>query len=104
MNRPLESLVKNHTEVFINRGYEYRLEQKISLMNEFKVDGFILFSNRSCKPKALGLYDKYNIISERTGLPGVIFEADMSDERYFNEEYIKNLFGEFFDRLEREST
>lgn len=102
--RPLESLVKNYTEVFINRGYEYRLEQKISLMKEFDVDGFILFSNRSCKPKALGLYDKYKIIGNRTGLPGVYFEADMSDERYFNEKHIKKLFREFFGVLEQKST
>jgi len=99
LDRPLESLVKNYTEGFINRGFEYRVQQIADMMEDFNVDGFVLFSNRSCKPSALGLYDEYRILSRRTGLPGVIFEADMSDERYFCEEDIKGRLDEFFNQL-----
>ncbi|OPX84274.1 MAG: R-phenyllactate dehydratase subunit alpha precursor [Pelotomaculum sp. PtaB.Bin104] len=99
LDRPLESLVRNYTEVFINRGFEHQVQNIIDMMKQFKINGFVLFSDRSCKPSALGLYDKYHLIKQRTGLPGVVIEADMADERYFFELAIKGRLEEFFDRL-----
>ncbi len=99
LTRPLESLAENYSEGFSNRGFESRMQLKINLMKKYRVDGFALFSNRSCKPTAFGLYDKRNIISERTGLPGIVFEADMSDLRYFSEEQVRNKFKIFFEQL-----
>jgi benzoyl-CoA reductase/2-hydroxyglutaryl-CoA dehydratase subunit BcrC/BadD/HgdB len=97
--RPLESLAENYSEVFANQGFENRIQLKINFMKKYQVDGFVLFSNRSCKPNAFGLYDKRSIISERTGLPGIVFEADMSDLRYFSDEQVRNKFEIFFEQL-----
>lgn len=99
--RPLESLAENYTEAFVNRGFETRIQLKINYMKKYGVDGFILFSNRSCKPNSFGLYDKRNRISQCTGLPGMVFEADMSDLRYFSEEQIKSKFEVFFEQLNK---
>jgi benzoyl-CoA reductase/2-hydroxyglutaryl-CoA dehydratase subunit BcrC/BadD/HgdB len=98
-DRPLESLAENYSEGFSNRGFDDRIQLKINFMNKYRVDGFALFSNRSCKPTAFGLYDKRNIISQRTGLPGIVFEADMSDLRYFSEEQVRNKFKVLFEQL-----
>ncbi|MCL6558407.1 MAG: 2-hydroxyacyl-CoA dehydratase family protein, partial [Firmicutes bacterium] len=98
-DRPLESLAENYTEAFVNRGFDYRVQLKINFMKKYGVDGFVLFSNRSCKPNSFGLYDKRKIITRRTGLPGIVFEADMSDLRYFSDEQIKNKFEIFFEQL-----
>ncbi|KKM12560.1 hypothetical protein SY88_02920 [Clostridiales bacterium PH28_bin88] len=95
----LESLADNYTQAFINRGFEQRLQMKISLMQKFKVDGFVLFSNRSCKPNSFGLFDKRHLINQRTGLPGVVIEADMADLRFFSEEQVKGRLDVFFDQL-----
>ncbi len=99
LERPLESLAENYAEAFVNRGFDYRVERKIGLMRRYKVDGFVLFSNRSCKPTSFGLYDKRSIIARRTGLPGIVFEADMADQRYFAEEQIREKFRIFFEQL-----
>jgi benzoyl-CoA reductase/2-hydroxyglutaryl-CoA dehydratase subunit BcrC/BadD/HgdB len=99
LERPLESLAENYTEAFVNRGFEVRVQLKMDLMKKYGVDGFVLFSNRSCKPTSFGLYDKRKIITERTGLPGIVFEADMADQRYFTEEQIRVRFEAFFDQL-----
>lgn len=99
LNRPLESLAENYSEGFSNRGFEDRIQLKINFMKKYQVDGFALFSNRSCKPTAFGLYDKRNIISERTGLPGIVFEGDMSDLRYFSDEQVRNKFKIFFEQF-----
>ena len=100
LERPLESLSENYTEEFVNRVFDHRVERKIKLMERYGVDGFMLFSNRSCKPNAFGLYDKKNIISSKTGLPGVVFEADMSDLRFFSESQVLARLESFFEQLE----
>ena len=39
------------------------------------------------------------MITEMTGLPGVIFEGDMSDLRFFSEGQVETLLETFFERL-----
>jgi benzoyl-CoA reductase/2-hydroxyglutaryl-CoA dehydratase subunit BcrC/BadD/HgdB len=104
LNRPLESMAEQYTQEFVNRFFDYRIELKLRLMRKYNVDGFVLFSNRSCKPNAIGLYDKQNIISNKTGIPGVVFEADMSDLRFFSEEQILGKLEPFFEQLESTTT
>ncbi len=99
LNRPLESLAENYTEQFVNRSFNYRIQLKINFMEKYGVDGFVLFSNRSCKPNAFGLYDKHKVISQKTGLPGVVFDADMSDLRFFSENQVKTRLETFFEQL-----
>jgi benzoyl-CoA reductase/2-hydroxyglutaryl-CoA dehydratase subunit BcrC/BadD/HgdB len=99
LERPIESLAEQYTEEFVNRYFDYRLQLKMNFFKKYNVDGFVLFSNRSCKPNAFGLYDKRSILSEKTGLPGVVFEADMSDLRFFSESQILAKLEPFFEQL-----
>ncbi len=102
VSRPMESLAEVYTEQFVNRGFEYRIKLKMDFMKRYKCDGFVLFSNRSCKPNSFGLYDKRQVITERTGKPGVVFEADMSDQRFFSEGQIQIRLEAFFERLRKD--
>ncbi|MCL5935605.1 MAG: 2-hydroxyacyl-CoA dehydratase family protein [Firmicutes bacterium] len=97
--RLLESLAENYTEAFVNRGFEKRIQMKIAFMKKYGMDGFVLFSNRSCKPNSFGLYDKRKAISSKTGLPGVVIEGDMSDLRFFAEEQVKARLDVLFEQL-----
>ncbi len=100
-SRPLESLAENYTGAYINRSFEQRVQMKINFINRYGLDGFVLFSNRSCKPNSFGLYDKQKVISRRTGLPGVVIEGDMSDLRFFSEEQVKQRLDVFIEQLEK---
>jgi benzoyl-CoA reductase/2-hydroxyglutaryl-CoA dehydratase subunit BcrC/BadD/HgdB len=100
LEHPLESLAESYTHEFVNRCFDHRIERKINFMKKYGIDGFVLFSNHSCKPNAFGLYDKRRLISEKTGLPGVIFEADMSDLRFFSEAQVLAKLEPFFEQLE----
>ncbi|MFZ5649253.1 MAG: 2-hydroxyacyl-CoA dehydratase subunit D [Bacillota bacterium] len=99
VDRHLESLAENYTEAFANRGFDQRVQMKIDFMNKYGIDGFVLFSNRSCKPSSFGLYDKRKVISQKTGLPGVVIEADMSDLRFFAEDQVKARLDVLFDQI-----
>ncbi|AGL00911.1 2-hydroxyacyl-CoA dehydratase subunit D [Desulfoscipio gibsoniae] len=98
-SNPLESLADNYLKSFVNRSFDKRIDLKINFMKKYNVDGFVLFSNRSCKPNAFGLYDKSNVIKNVTGLPGVVFEADMSDLRFFSEEQVRSKIEVFVEQL-----
>jgi benzoyl-CoA reductase/2-hydroxyglutaryl-CoA dehydratase subunit BcrC/BadD/HgdB len=98
--RPLESLAETYALEFVNRSFKERLELKAALMRRFRVDGFILFSNRSCKPCSLGLYDKRRLLMERAGIPGIVLETDMADLRYFNETQVAERLEMLFEQLE----
>ncbi len=97
--RPLQTLAEQYTEAFVNRGFNYRIKLKMDFIKHYNCDGFVLFSNRSCKPNSFGLYDKSKRITELTDLPGVVFEADMSDTRFFSEGQVQTLLQTFFERL-----
>jgi len=99
--RPLESMAAEYALTFVNRDFGERLRQKEALMAAYGVDGFVLFSNRSCKATSLGLYDKQRELERRTGLPGMVLEADMADLAFFDEDRVRERLAVFFDRLSR---
>jgi len=97
---PLEALARAYTSVLLNRSLSYRAHQMIELIREYEVDGFVMHSNRSCKPYSLGQYDIKRIVSAETGVPGLIIDADMCDSRYYSEEQIRNRIDAFIEQLE----
>lgn len=97
----IESMAQNYAEAFVNRDYETRLQLKTQLMRRYRVHGFVLLSNRSCKPNSFGLYDKQKELTKRTGLPGVVIEADMADLRFFAQPQVEERLEAFFDQLVR---
>jgi benzoyl-CoA reductase/2-hydroxyglutaryl-CoA dehydratase subunit BcrC/BadD/HgdB len=70
------------------------------MVQRFSVDGLVFHSNRSCKPYSLGQYELLDKVGARTGVPGLVLEADMCDTRLYAEEPIKNRIQAFLDLLE----
>lgn len=101
ISRPLETLAENYSAVFVNRGFGKRISMKMDLMKRYSVDGFVFNLNRSCKPNSLTLYDKKRAISERTGVPGMVFEADMCDKRFIDEDKIKRQLDAFLEQIDK---
>jgi len=97
---PLEALARAYTAVFLNRSLTYRAKLIANLIRDYGVDGFVMHSNRSCKPYSLGQYDIRRIVSEETGVPGLIIEADMCDSRYYSEEQLRTRIDAFVEQLE----
>jgi benzoyl-CoA reductase/2-hydroxyglutaryl-CoA dehydratase subunit BcrC/BadD/HgdB len=53
------------------------------LVEKYGAHGFIMHSNRSCKPYSLGQYDLKREVTRLTGKPGLIIEADHTDSRSY---------------------
>ena len=97
---PILGLARTYSTVYINQSLQARAAQVADLVQRFDVDGMVYHSNRSCKPYSLGQYEVLERVSEQTGVPGLVLEADMCDTRLYAEEPIKNRIQAFIDLLE----
>ncbi|AET67365.1 Benzoyl-CoA reductase/2-hydroxyglutaryl-CoA dehydratase subunit, BcrC/BadD/HgdB [Desulfosporosinus orientis DSM 765] len=99
---PLESIASTYTEIFLNRSPQYRAKQLINLIKDYNTQGFVMHSNRSCKPYSLVQEVIRKEVMRATGVPGLVIEADMADPRAYAEEPVRNrvqAFLETFDEL-----
>jgi len=99
LDDPIEGLARTYTSVFINQSIQARAEVMTDMVRRFQVDGIVFHSNRSCKPYSLGQYELRRIVGERTGVPGLILEADMCDTRVYADEPIKTRIQAFMEIL-----
>lgn len=98
-DNPLESLASTYAKVFLNCSPEFRAGQIIDLVKEYGADGFVMHSNRSCKPYSLVQEVIRRRVMRETGAPGLVVEADMADPRAYAEEPIRNRVQAFLETL-----
>jgi benzoyl-CoA reductase/2-hydroxyglutaryl-CoA dehydratase subunit BcrC/BadD/HgdB len=76
-----------------------RIEHYSQLAQEFKLNGFLYHSNRSCKYLSQDIPEVRRAVTEKTGVPGVIIEADHNDPRLYTLESIQNQIGTFLELI-----
>ena len=96
---PLTSMADAYTKVYLNIAIDIMLDQLIDLMERYQADGLVMHSNRSCKPYSLGQYDLSRAVTERTGKPALIIEADMTDSRVYSEAQVRERVEAFIENL-----
>lgn len=96
---PLTSMADAYTKVYLNISIDLMLDQLIALIERYSADGLVMHSNRSCKPYSLGQYDLSRAVTERTGKPALIIEADMTDSRAFSEAQTRERIEAFIESL-----
>ena len=98
-NDPLKSVATCYTDIYLNIDIEKMVGEIAELIKRYSADGFVLHSNRSCKPYSLGQYDIARIIQKEMDIPTLIIEADMTDERMFSEAQAKTRIEAFIETL-----
>ena len=96
---PLTSMADAYTKVYLNISIDLMLDQLIALIERFSADGLVMHSNRSCKPYSLGQYDLARAVTEKTGKPALIIEADMTDSRVYSEAQTRERVEAFIESL-----
>ncbi|MFC2036815.1 2-hydroxyacyl-CoA dehydratase subunit D [Chloroflexota bacterium] len=100
VDEPILGLAQTYSTVYINQSLQVRADLMTNMVGRFSVDGMVFHSNRSCKPYSLGQYELLEQVGKRTGVPGLVLEADMCDTRLYAEEPTKNRIQAFLDVLE----
>jgi bcr-type benzoyl-CoA reductase subunit B len=98
-NNFLETMAEVYTRIYLNIGVDEMAANVIAMIDKYHADGVVMHSNRSCKPYSLGQYDIQKIVREKKGVPTLMIEADMVDERLFSEKQIHNRIDAFMEIL-----
>lgn len=99
-DEPFESMAKTYSQVILNNSLNHRLRLMEKLIKEYKVDGLVIHSARSCKPYSVGQYDLKRLLMKRLGVPSVVIEADITDSRAYSEEQARTRLDAFFEAME----
>ena len=97
---PYELLAASYLDVYINWGFEERIKYLAQLMDEFSLTGFIMHSNRSCKPYSIGMYRLQEEVSKLTARPGVVIEADQNDPRVYSDAQVETRLEAFIESMD----
>jgi bcr-type benzoyl-CoA reductase subunit B len=97
----IDTMAEGYSRIYLNIGVDQMAEQVIAMAEKYDVDGIVMHSNRSCKPYSFGQYDIQRIVREKTGIPTLMIEADMVDERSFSEAQVETRIEAFIEVLKR---
>lgn len=97
----LSSMAEVYTRIYLNIGVDKMSEIVLGMVDKYDVDGLVMHSNRSCKPYSLGQYDIERIVRQKKGIPTLMIEADMVDERSFSESQIATRIDAFMEMIEQ---
>lgn len=98
----VKSMADCYTMIYLNIGVDQMVDTVKGMVKKYDVDGIVMHSNRSCKPYSLGQYDIQRMIQKATGVPSVMIEADMVDERSFSESQIETRIDAFMELIKQQ--
>lgn len=90
---------ETYARIFLNSGTDLMADNIIRMVKKYGADGVVFHSNRSCKPYSFGQYDIQRMVQKKLGLPTLMIEADMVDERSFAESQIETRIDAFIEML-----
>jgi bcr-type benzoyl-CoA reductase subunit B len=94
------AIASAYLNVYINLGFKERIKYLAQLIDEFSLTGFIMHSNRSCKPYSVGMYRLQEELSKLTGKPGVVIEADQNDPRVYSDAQVETRLEAFIESMQ----
>ncbi len=98
---PLETLADYCLGCYTNLSLPARVDLIESYIKDYKADGFLINSVKSCNSFSVGQLLMLRQLEERTGLPGAFIESDLVDPRYFSAANIKNRIESYLQMLDQ---
>ncbi|MBK5253956.1 MAG: 2-hydroxyacyl-CoA dehydratase [Peptostreptococcaceae bacterium] len=80
----LDGMARAYASNYANRNLDYDTENVVKLIQDFKLDGIVYHSNRSCKLMDFRQYEVQRRVTEITSCPSVVFDGDQTDPRSFS--------------------
>ena len=98
---PLESLADYCLGCYTNRNLPQRVDLISQYVDEYKADGVLINSIKSCNSFSAGQLLMMREIENRTGKPAAFIETDLVDPRYFSAANVKNRMESYFQMIEQ---
>ncbi|NLX53451.1 MAG: 2-hydroxyglutaryl-CoA dehydratase [Deltaproteobacteria bacterium] len=93
------SAAEAYTRSYLNLGVEKMARIVLGMIDKYDIDGIVMHSNRSCKPYSFGQFDIQKIVERERGIPSLLIEADMVDERSFSESQVETRIDAFIEMI-----
>ncbi len=90
-------MAEAYTRIYLNIGVDEMAKTVIEMIDKYQADGLVMHSNRSCKPYSFGQLDIQRIVEKERGIPSLMIEADMVDDRSFSESQIATRIDAFME-------
>jgi len=97
---PLGTLADYCSGCYTNRNLPSRVAMLETYVKEYRADGFLIHSVKSCNSFSAGQLPMLREVERRTGVPGAFIESDLVDARYFSAANLKNRLESYFQMLE----
>ena len=97
--RPLDSLAEYCLGCYTNLGLPSRTQLLERYIRDYKADGFLINSVKSCNSFSAGQLLILRQLEQRTGAPGGFIESDLVDPRYFGKANIENRLQSYLQML-----
>lgn len=80
----LDGMARAYSSNYVNRNIDFGTDNIVNIVKDFKLDGIIYHSNRSCKLMDFRQFEVQRRVEKATGVPSVIFDGDQTDPRAFS--------------------
>jgi benzoyl-CoA reductase subunit B len=100
---PLETLADYCMGCYTNLSLPQRVSMLARYVEEYRADGFLINSVKSCNSFSAGQLHILREVENRVGRPGGFIESDLVDPRYFSASNIKNRLESYFQMIEQKS-
>ena len=97
--KPIESLARKALGGELNSSLDDQIEKMLMDIKEYRIDGIIAHSNRSCRVLSVGIPDAVKVIQKELNLPSLILDGDHTDERVYSDANIMNRVEAFLEML-----
>jgi benzoyl-CoA reductase subunit B len=101
---PLETLADYCMGCYTNLSLPQRVSMLARYVEEYRADGFLINSVKSCNSFSAGQLHILREVENRVGRPGGFIESDLVDPRYFSASNIKNRLESYFQMIEQKRT
>jgi len=98
-NNFLESMSIAYASVYLNISIDRMSEILKKILIKYSAEGLVMHSNRSCKPYSLGQQHLAGMVTRELGIPALLIESDMADERNFSEGQIRTRIDAFMEMI-----
>jgi benzoyl-CoA reductase subunit B len=100
-DHPLETLADYCLGCYTNLGLPARVALLERYLRDYKADGLLVNSVKSCNSFSVGQLLMLRELEKRTGIPGAFIESDLVDPRYFSAANIKNRIESYLQMLDQ---
>jgi benzoyl-CoA reductase subunit B len=97
---PLGTLADYCSGCYTNLNLPSRVEMLERYVREYRADGLLVHSVKSCNSFSAGQLTILREVERRTGVPGAFIESDLVDARYFSAANLKNRMESYFQMLD----